>query len=127
MASNKQIKERIRSATVIANRAVTFPEMSKATGVPEVSLRGFVSTGSLGKSRLASLEEWLEKKGYMSAVDIEPTGPRPTLLSGLAQELHGLATILEANGLDDATKLSTFRDRILGYAKTFDKYGIGSK
>lgn len=125
MASNKLQKETARRATVIANRRHTFSAISEATGIPEVSLRGFVSSGSLGRERLETLVAWLNQEGFTG--EAETDGKKPTLLSGLAQELRGLATILEADGLDDAAKLGAFRDRILGYAKTFDKFGIGSK
>lgn len=129
-------KEKIR---ILIDRAAKMPDLdlkviSKAAGVSYGSVRSFVSTGKLGNDRLHLLRLWLQKNSdrleYIGENDAIPGAippPKPTLLSGLAQELRGLATILESDGLDDAAKLGAFRDRILGYAKTFDKFGIGSK
>jgi len=102
-----------------------YETISKQTGIPGGSLRAFASTGHLGKSRLESLQQWLQNSGYMTTVKREFSAGRPVGI--LCQETRALLDALESPDFTVEYKMKRFGAFIAFFHAEIDSINVALK
>lgn len=99
MSEHNERKERLRSALNYAqSRGHTIKKVAEESQIPYGTLRGFASSGQLGKSNAARLEEWFKR---MKVPTSDPYAHLESPRILLAKDLANLSDILASPHYSD--------------------------
>lgn len=114
--SDSQILDGLRRA----GEERSISKIARELGIPRQALYDYSSKGYLGRESRKKLAQWLSTNRYMETS--KPVPRKDPLSHAVAQELRGLADMLDSHVLEPGVKALRFRDAITSYFRTLEQY-----